>query len=635
MQRSYRILIFILLLLPAKLMAQIERLEKDSIASRIRIWNLTDDGINKRYLQADTTLDNFQVMNPVEQGYLSAAFLGNSGLAHRSNHFFEQTNDPFIFARSFAAYGFNANEIEYFNTTKPHTILYHSTSSKQIDDQALKVLHTQNINRNFNVAFQYKMLKSKGQYLRQASKNNSFGVSSNLIHKRYSLHFAFSHNRYKMQENGGVKTDSVDIENNFMPVRLNNHRSVFFDQRVFLSQDFSLGKKMVIDNKDTIHHEDARILNSDSLNTSILIPKSTWVHTFELRRQARVFMEDVDMNTDVPSVYDSIYCRTLINTLQWHLKEGFIERLPVGLSALLGSELIYQHNLKDYIRPINDSTYSNTFIGGNLYKRLGNNWNWGINARYYLSGYRQNDHWLKADFSKPFGILKDTMLLQLQGRYAWTNAYYFEQRYYAQDVSWHKHFDDRQELTAKASIASQKWRAAAGFNIASLGNHIYFDKNLTPQQSHEVLLIWSLYLKKDFHFGHFRFQNKLLYQLSSNESLISLPQLAYRGSLLADSVAYRFLHNRVQLGLTAHYHTAFFAPGYSPYVGMFYNQTEEKHGYYWVLDAFLNIRFNRVRLSFKIDHANSFLTEAPYYPIPDYPMDDITFKFAVAWMFWD
>ena len=88
--------------------------------------------------------------------------LGNFGNAQKSLKFHLQ-NEPQLqlgISKNVLNYFFLPEQALFYNTTKPFTQIFYSMASKQ--EQFIDVLHTQNINPRWNMAFRYRKINSLG-----------------------------------------------------------------------------------------------------------------------------------------------------------------------------------------------------------------------------------------------------------------------------------------------------------------------------------------------------------------------------------------------------------------------------------------------------------------------------------------
>ena len=169
--------------------------------------------------------------------------------------------------------------------------------------------------------------------------------------------------------------------------------------------------------------------------------------------------------------------------------------------------------------------------------------------------------------------------------------------------------------------------------IENLINPVYFNENALPTQFSGNVQILSANLKLDFHAGRFTLENNIVYQLSSQPNIIALPTLVAYNSLYYNDLWFKVLS--IQLGVNSRYHTAYYAPGYMPAIGQFYNQTSTLIGNYPVLNAFANFHLKRTRFFIEYYHLNQTFMKGAYFSMPNYPINESNIKLGISWNFYD
>ena len=91
----------------------------------------------------------------------------------------------------------------------------------------------------------------------------------------------------------------------------------------------------------------------------------------------------------------------------------------------------------------------------------------------------------------------------------------------------------------------------------------------------------------------------------------------------------------MQVGFDFRYNTGYYANGFNPATGLFYNQYEKELGYYPYFDAFVNIKWKRARIFVKYEHINKGLNGNQYYTVIDHPMNPRMLRYGLSWRFWN
>ena len=86
----------------------------------------------------------------------------------------------------------------------------------------------------------------------------------------------------------------------------------------------------------------------------------------------------------------------------------------------------------------------------------------------------------------------------------------------------------------------------------------------------------------------------------------------------------------LQLGLDAHYHTKYYAPGYEPALLQFYNQREKEIGNYPIVTGYANMHLKQIRFFVMFYNIGHFVMKPNYFSLPDYPFNPMLLKLGVS-----
>lgn len=225
---------------------QIDSLENQKIYN----WKLNPYDLSLQIVEVDTSLASFQNYNPLLKKTISSNYLGNLGSAAQSKLYYDRGKykTGFIFSEPYSMYFHLPNDQLYFNTKRQFTLFNYSNSGpKNEAEQVLGILHTQNVNKDFNFGFDFDMISSDGRYQNQELKQNKITLFSSYQKKGYRLHTNMGINRVKAQENGGI--DSIhylnedEYENRLnIPVKLSEARTEVYNTKFYLAHEYRFGK---------------------------------------------------------------------------------------------------------------------------------------------------------------------------------------------------------------------------------------------------------------------------------------------------------------------------------------------------------------------------------------------------------
>ena len=622
-----------------------EELEEETpekkIDPRIKMWYLMGNGAFKDSTKLDTLQDYFHLYHPLYKENVSISELGNYGSPYINNDFFNRNAEmDFLFLRTRDAYLLTPEKIKYFNTATPYTQMDYSQSENKNrkNETRFNVLHTQNINPYWNFTFRFDQARSEGQYKRQASKNNFLTLYSSYNKNQINVHSGFITNAIQNNENGGIRKDAFDekrildnIVTEDIDVNLpNDTKSEFKNIYVFSNGEYRFGKFNVIQTETDTFKQFRPIVGI--------------LYSFGYQRHVKQFKDnESEDNTFFPTSYygedfinDSIIFRKVSNIIQLKQYENSNRKTSFGKRAFIGQEFVKAESPGPIADVVNRQTkrFSNVYAGGGIFRETGNFWKWNFDGRLFLLGRNAGQTELNGQISKPFSILGDSLaLLFIKGKIENRVSDYFEEEFYSNHIRWKNDFKMEQNMTVNGTISFPKYKFKAGANYAIINNYIYIDTAGIPAQTEKELLVLSAFIDKDFNYRNLHFRTRALWQKASNNEFIHIPEFS-----TFVSAYYKFVVSKVlytQLGVDARYNTSYFADAYDPSTGLFFLQNEIKVGDFPYIDVYASLRLKRTRVFFKMKNIGTSFINREYYTVPYYPMNRMTFRLGVQWVFYD
>lgn len=615
----------------------------DSSKVSLKRWKLSEDLISKKHSNVDTAYDMAHIYVPFFQTSISNAYLGNYGQAGRSNIFVEQHRpDICLFSRYYTPYMITASDINFYNTNKPYANITFNTSSTQTDQQMIDVLYTQNISPNWNAGFQVKGYASKGQFARQQTNGTDIAIFTSYEGKYYSAYAAFSNNKNRALLNGGVAYNQQESNLNLLPILLAN-ASVRLQKRTALFvQTLSLGQTKKNKISDTV------------TRTAYFKPWVQITHELQFDRDSYAFQDDdvtkviIDSayyiasggnirttgTTATKTLFDSVYYRRIENKLQIRFNEDWNQYFKIGLRGGIFHERYDTYNFRfKYTSTNNTDQFSTAGVYAGLFNHKGQRWDWEATTKYMMTGYYKNNFETKADLYKVFRFKRDSIIFNAEFTSIKKKPDFFEQTFYSDSskLSWSNQFQDKIETYLKAEISNPKHLFSAGINYAQLKNYVYMDSTGKPNQYTPNFSVLTAYLNKTFRIWHFRVAGRVAYQISSSNIPISLPKIAAFGALYYEDCLFKVLF--FQLGADAYYHSSFYQAGFTPLTGQFYQQRMIKSKEEPMYDFFLNFRIKRAVVYVKLENATPDFSSSAYFPLEQYPVKSLLFKYGVIWKF--
>lgn len=625
----------------------------DTTAPIVRIWQLKDDYSRLEDYHLDTLKTSFQIYNPVFKQSFSSSYLGNIGLAARSNLYFENNEAlRYLFLNPYRPYLVLPSDNIYYNIRRPFSVLEYSTTGKDRlkREQIIRALHSQNINRYTNLGMDIRMSTSEGQYLNQKAKLTNFRLFGSRIKGDYSAHASLALNSFKSSENGGLLNDSLFLETHedekTYDVNLTNANVLTRNLGIQVTQRYRFGK--VTEYQDTSSAPGERRIRERTTKTGSII------HTLEFDRNKRFYEDKMSAASspfyhhyyiDPGYTYDSTFQRSLINTLQIMLDENPNKKNDFGARAFVSHELVkYLFNkppdtiityMNDtVVSEITEQQYNNIYAGASLLHTVGSGWNWIFTGKLWLTGYRAGDMVLSGKIDKFIHSGRGQTSITIGGSFTLLEPSYFMQHYASNHFMWENEFNKTKEIIAFGGIENEPLKFKLKLNLSTISDFVYMGTDTLPAQHHHVISIFSADLYKHFKLGPFNSIHRLVYQLPTDKNIIRIPGLSYYTSnFFAFSVVKNVL--TAEAGFDLMFYTKFRGLAYMPSFGMFYHQEEKELGNYPYIDIFITAKLKRTRFFLKFDQINSGLTGKNYFHVLHYPMPVRTFKFGLSWTFYD
>lgn len=617
------IIIFFLLFVVNPVLSQ----KVDSLTNVLKIWKLNDK-FEKQQVVDDTSRNMFHVFKPKDKKNISSAHLGNMGSANISEIFVKRVDEynvDFLFRFPYYIFQESIDNIRFYNTRKPYSEIFYTTASKIKDELTLNFMHTQNVHPRLNFAVDYKLISSKGQYLNQENKLNTFSFNTNYKSKkeRYSMHAGIVYNKFKLQDNGGL-IDTAGVDLSSLEANLSNAGTVLYYRNFFISHKYSLGKLKLINYEDTIF-EKVKPYISFGHHLSY---KNQYRNYFDVESSGNGYYRNYFNNTT--ETYDSLAYSSVTNIFRFTTESEFVKKFNFSAFASVENSIKQFYNFKEYVFKSQRSYYvDDKFTGGvSIYpKKI----KLSAYGNIYFSGYRIGDFRVNLAGQKIFNDSTSSKLSFLL-RYTSQKPDFYTNTFYSNHYRWENDFDNRQTTQFSLKFELPLRHFEVGASAVLLNNYIYFGSVSEPQQFDQNITILSAHVKKDFHFRFIHFHNKLIWQKSDKTNVISLPEVAIFHSTYVELNYKQVL--KTHIGFDVYFTTKYTPYSYNPAIGNFYYENTGETGNYPFGSVFINAKIkNRALLFLKFEHANSGIFQELYYFVNHYPVKERTLRFGVRWFF--
>lgn len=608
----------------------------------------------------DTTFNYHFHDYPYLKEDIGGTFLGMTGSAVQTYNFFKR-EDPRSTVSYYAPYEswtYTASSIPMFNTKTPYTELaYYGNllNSETTSNDDIRIFTTQNILPSLNVALEYKTYGGAGILKNQKARNKTGYAAANWIGKKYLAHGGIIWNSVNRVENGGVYNisdvkDTVLQDIREVDVFLGSATNQYMKRTVFFDQSLRLPLSFI---EDLRHRGDTAYVRKDTLNkdlTSVFLGTSSeWSVYNKMYTDAvgssdaagRAFYNDKFYINPAQSA-DSLHTMRLDNRVflrfqPWH-ENAVVSKVEGGVGDRYQSH--YDIRPGSYLYKPAAEKWNSLYTYAGAEGRLSRYFEWDALGQLHFAGHDAGDFFLRGQAKlSVFPFRRDSLSpISLTARFETDlkEPDYYEQHLYANHFMWDNDFSKTSTTRLQASLDFPKWKIYASAGYALLANNIYYDSLGVIRQNPEAMNVVTAALRKDFHLGILRLENSALFQLSSNEEVLPLPKLALnlRWYLQFPVVSEDVL--RLQIGVDARYNTKWYAPGFNPVSGTFYNQREQLYGETPYFDAFLNLQWKQACIFLKLENAGEGwpTKKHDYFSAHRYIHPPRIFKFGITWPFY-
>ena len=605
---------------------------------------------SSRYQKFDSSINDFTKRYPIPADYL---YLGNVGTAAKSMIFTPHLKAGWDAGfHSFDIYRFTVEDTKFFNTTRPYTELSYLLGAKQ--EQLVNVLHTQNINSNWNFAFRFRLINSPGSFKNQNTFQNNYNLSSfyQSPNRRYHLFFVLLNNKTNSSENGGVVSEK-DLNNlvsysdrGTVPVRLgplspnppNPFNTTVATGTKYKSINFMVRQQYDLGTKDSVV--------TDSTVIQLFYPRLRLEYTAQINSYTYGFYDAA-----VTDYNDTLFYRPYYNFVsmpsayqvqdKWNetVNDFSIYQFPDSKNPQqfikVGASL---QNLKGTF-DASVGNYYNTWLHAEYRNKTRNQkWNVEANGELHLTGLNAGDFSaygsLKRLVSKKIGYLQ--VGAQNVNR---TPSFIFNP---ASSFNFTKTAQTTKENTIRlfASLDQPERGLKLSGNYYLISNYTYFTGYYRTDQASGAFNLLQVSAEKTFKLTrHLRWVAELTLQQKAGNAPVNVPlvytrhRIGYEGSLGFPSL-------KMSTGLEIKYNTNYKADGYSPIMGQFYYQDSVTLSTNLpTINAYLHFRIRSFLAFIRVENLNTARTTNGFgftnnnLAIPTYPYPGMGIRVGIVWSF--
>ena len=621
-------------------------------------WTIDSDFDRVNIAPLDTTLQDWRIDYVFYRKGVGDMALGGLGQSSQPINWFDRRqSSDFIFARSYDAYTARVDNVPFYNCKTPFSNLsYLESGQKRYREEHFELIHTQNIDPSTSANITYRARSTMGQYDWQRTKNHALSLGFAHTGKRYSVHAAYMNNLIDARENGGVVGEWAIADTTFempsgVPMRLADAKAEnhYRNNAIVIKQAYAIPLQRVTE-------YDFSIADLSAVYIGHQLEYNTWSKVYTDQRATYTNSRDhFDKETgkwvsvggleyydnwfiDPRKSRDSISERLLSNKFYVQIqpwdRDGVISTIDGGVGIDL--------HTYSYLRPedyvagrVTKDKRTSWYLYGGTGGKIKRYADWGVDAKYYPSGYRGGDFSMDGNVVLRAYIRELPLILSGRFKQEFRSPAYWQENLLSNHYMWLNSFDKESETRLEVNFSVPSIALELGFWQGIMGNMIYYDSSSNIQQHSDIVSLTSLYARKDFRVAGFHFDHRALVQISSDERVLPVPALSAFLSYYYEFWVRRDVL-RVQLGVDARYNSRYYAPSYNPALSAFFNQRDVRVGDYPYVDAFLSAKWKRMRILLKYQHANQGLFgNGEYFQVARYPLNPGMFKIGISWSFYD
>ncbi|MBO9205055.1 MULTISPECIES: putative porin [Niastella] len=522
--------------------------------------------------------------------------LGNLGNASRSLLF-----EPLMKAgwdygfHTYDDYNLTVEDARFYNTTRPYSELNYLLGSKS--EQFIRLMNTQNLKPNWNMAFEYRLINSPGYFQNQNTNHNNYRFTNwyQSKNKRWQNFIVIVGNKLQSGENGGIaSTAFLDSAGGGFDDRSNIPTKLGPDNpgsRNFFSSHIATGRlytnaTYMMRNQYDLGQKDSLVVN-DTTVIPLFYPRVRLEHTIAYSTYHNRFQ---DTWAD-SAYYDSLYLFHLAKKPDtFYVKEYWKDltndfsfyTFPDAKNAQqflkLGAAIQNMHGSMVDSFYFKDSVYTrdyyNTYIHGE-YRNRTRNQKWDIEAlgSFYVAGFNAGDYnayiSLRRLISKQIGYLE--VGFQNTNR---TPSFMFNSlsSFYLDTAAVPLDLKKENTNVLFGTFEQPKLRLKLQGKYYLVTNYTYYSGYIQVAQASTIFNVMQLSGEKIFRIGGgWNWKAWVTLQQRVGDGPVNLPLITTRNQVGYDG-SLGFKNLRISFGGEMRYFTPYKAPEYSPLLGQYFNQ---------------------------------------------------------------
>lgn len=595
---------------------------------------------NEIEVQKIDTLYNAQFFDyPFFKKDVNATYLGTVGSAAQTYNWFKRETTGLMDAMDpYLVYSYTPETLPQYNTKTPYTELaYWGTffSLKAREEMELHVLTTQNITPALNFSILYEKWGSRGMLQKEGTDNRNLAFGLNHLGKKYLMNAGFIHQRVERTENGGIQDNrwirDTIVDAKEIAVNLSNASNKLSRNTFFITQSYAIPMNFFRKDKDSL---------SVGEGTTAYIG-----HSGEVTFNRKIYSDKISTAAERAFYNNNFFLSTAQSNdslAMTHIEnKAFLKLQPFAPDALLakvnagvGYRLLsyYSFDPQQYISGPQNNWYHNAYLyagaSGSFRKYIA----WDADGQYSFAGYNFGDFTLGGRVRLSFYPFRDGIHLTGTIRTTLTEPNPLQQAIHFNHHDWNNAFSKVSDTRVGAQVTVPAWKLKAGVDYALVAGMIYYDSLSVIRQADRPVSILAATAENELKLGPVHWDNRALFQVSSNDTVAPLPRFSLNSRLYFEFTVVEDAMD-MQIGLNGLFTTGFYLQNYSPDLGVFFNQRRDPMATNAYFDAFVNMQWKCVCLFIKYTDCFRGWPNNDTFSAYNYIRPEHGFKFGIFWPF--
>ncbi len=595
----------------------------------VYVTNSSLENLDFTYYLEDTSLDNAHKIHPFRHS--SSAWLDQGLIMSPAMALDLDLPNTGIFTQAPQTFShglLKSEDIKYYKSGASRTNLKYSQGASDL--LYIQTQHSQNIFDRWTAGVNYHRIKTQNQFydnlpgFNEERMTNVFGFQffSHYVtlNKNYEVLADYAWNKSTVQETYGI-TD-VDFFDTL------SGRQKQYASSAFLPDAENLMSNRTVRVLQLFRPGERKIRVNDTtqiIDTTYGQIKEQWFNEATFRTQANRFIDNAYNENIYPiryvsaTTHDSIFERTFANRF------GRIGEISSRLryKAQLITEWVHLNQLNAH-----QGNYTNVQLAGNLRRDMLLRGKMILNAEWAVIGYYQGDWNFEGKFihvvNRDSSALLEASYKSIRHRPDY-NMQFFGSNYYY----WNRAMDKTNIQQAKTTLRFPRQKTGLELIYRNITGYAYLGVDGLPIQSSNNISYYAVRMKSEVDLGSVFHSSIDLRLQNSNADELRIPDMTAKVSLYLEGHLFK-KNMRAQFGVDGYYFSRFKGYQYDPSSRMF-KLSNSTTGGYPLIDVFLNMHVQTMKLFVVVEQATQGLFEEDWYTLPGYPMVGTAVRFGAEW----